>query len=270
MFLDSSLLVNQNKFEGIEKDITCSICQGILNVPFFCDKCQNNFCKICIEKYKKTNIKCPFRCDNPEYIYNRFLNKILSELLKIKCEKGCDEIISYKDVNNHNLNCVKEDFKEKYYDMATQVEILKVQVENYNDIKNELEDVKERNNELENQLEEIKESKENLENEMDEVRENKRELEQYIEELEEKNDNLEDRIENKSNHISFLENNIEILKTEKKDLINQLDNKNKENKDLVKKINTYENENKNLKETTENLKDKINKLEKEINDIKIK
>ena len=35
MFLDSSLLVNQKKLEGKEKDITCPICQGIVNDLIF-------------------------------------------------------------------------------------------------------------------------------------------------------------------------------------------------------------------------------------------
>ena len=47
MYLDSSLLVNQKKLEAIEKDITCPICQAIINDPYFCDKCQNNFCFVC-------------------------------------------------------------------------------------------------------------------------------------------------------------------------------------------------------------------------------
>ena len=141
MFLDNSLLVNQQKLEGIEKDITCPICKGILNDPYFCIKCQNNFCYKCINKYKLTNKKCPFRCENTNYIKNIFLNKIFPELLKFKCEKGCDEIIPYKEVNTHNKNCKKEDFKEKYFESATQVEILKIQIEDYKVMENELENI---------------------------------------------------------------------------------------------------------------------------------
>ena len=150
MFIDSSLLVNSKKFEGIEKDITCSICQRIINEPFFYNKCQNNFCKKCINKWNYNNIKCPFRCASPEYIQNKFLSWIFSELLKFKCQKGCDEIIPYNDINVHFEKCKNENFKEKYYESATQVEILKVQIEDLNDIQNEL-------NETKNELEEIKE-----------------------------------------------------------------------------------------------------------------
>ena len=153
MFLDNSLLINQQKFEGIEKDITCPICQGILNDPYFCTKCQNNFCYKCINKYKLNNKKCPFRCKNANYIKNLFLNKIFSELLKFKCSKGCDEIIPYKEVNIHYENCKKEDFKEKYLESATQVEILKVQIEDYKDMEKELEAIQ---NEKKNFINELK------------------------------------------------------------------------------------------------------------------
>ena len=152
MYLDSSLLVNQKKFEGIEKDITCPICQGILNIPYFCNKCQNNFCNICINKWKEKNQKCPFRCESPEYIENKFLSRIFSELIKFKCEKDCGKVISYDEINTHFENCKNETFKEKYYEEATKVEILKVQMENYNDLKEELENTK-------NELDEITEQK---------------------------------------------------------------------------------------------------------------
>ena len=55
MYLDNSLLVNKKKLEGIEKDITCPICQGIINDPYFCIKCQNNFCCKCIKQWEQNN-----------------------------------------------------------------------------------------------------------------------------------------------------------------------------------------------------------------------
>lgn len=76
MYLDNYLLVNQKKLESIENDITCPICHGIINDPYFCLKCQNNFCNKCIKTWKQKNKKCPFKCKNPEYTCNRFLNKI--------------------------------------------------------------------------------------------------------------------------------------------------------------------------------------------------
>ena len=47
----------------------------------------------------------------------------------------------------------KEDFKEKYLESATQVEILKVQIEDYKDMEKELEDIQ---NEKKNFINELK------------------------------------------------------------------------------------------------------------------
>ena len=53
---------------------------------------------------------------------NLFLSKIFSELLKFKCAKGCEKIISFKDVDEHYKNCKKKDFKEEYNEYVTQSE----------------------------------------------------------------------------------------------------------------------------------------------------
>ena len=254
MYLDSSLLVNQKKLEGIENDITCPICQGIINDPYFCLKCQNNFCNKCIKEWEQKNQNCPFRCNNPEYIFNRFLNKIFSKLLKFKCQKGCDEIISYKDVNNHYENCKKEDFKSKYYESQTQVEILKVQIENYNDIQNELNQTQERNEELENELEEVKEEKNSLENKIDELNERIDYLENEpnkLEDLQKDNEDLANELEKEKQKNRFLESEIESLEEEKIDFEESMKNSEK-----------FENTNKILIKENKSLKDELQKLKK--------
>ena len=247
MYLDSSLLINQQKLEGIEKDITCPICQGIINDPYFCNNCQNNFCKNCINKWQLNNPKCPFRCINPEYINNRFLNKILNELIKFKCPKNCDEIISYKDVNTHYEYCKNEDFKEKYYENATQVEILKVQIENYKDIENELDEVKERNNELENELEEIEG--------------NKNKLEYEIYEIKEINENLENEIENVRDENYELEKENENLTMQNKELSKQIESVKEKNIELISEINKKDNEKNELQNNINNLNGRINEYQ---------
>ena len=250
MFLDSSLLINQKKLEGIEKDLTCPICQGIINDPYFCSKCQNNFCNNCITKWKENNTKCPYRCKDPEYINNRFLKKIFTELLKFKCQKGCEEIISYKDVNIHYESCPKQDFQEKYYECATQVEILKVQIENYNDLQNELNEVKERNDELEYELNEKKERNNELEYELDEVKEKNNDLENELENEREKNNDYE-------NEIDSLNKKIGVLK-------NDLNNQNGKNIELEKEIQILKNKNDDLDKYTKICNEKINELENKI------
>ena len=99
MFEDSSLLIEHKKFQDIEKDIMCPICLDILNEPFLCNKCQNNFCNNCITKWKINNSKCPICCTYADYIYNRLLKNIIPVLLRY---------INEKDNNKHEVEDVKE------------------------------------------------------------------------------------------------------------------------------------------------------------------
>ena len=99
MFEDCSLLIDHKKFVDIEKDIICPICLDILNEPFLCNKCQNNFCNNCITKWKINNSKCPICCTNADYIYNRLLKNIIPVLLRY---------INEKDNNKHEVEDVKE------------------------------------------------------------------------------------------------------------------------------------------------------------------
>ena len=262
MFLDTSLLVDPKKFDGIEKDITCPICQGIIINPYFCDKCQNNFCKKCINKWNNNNSKCPFRCLNPKYVENKFLVRIFSELLKFRCQKGCNKILSYNDISTHYQNCEKENFKEKYYECATKIEILKIQLENYNDIQNELEETK-------NELDQARERNGELENELDEIKEEKNDLENQI-------DGLNERIEYlkyESNGYNELKNDYDNLMKQNEELKNKLNEEKKNSENLNKEIIKYKKEkienekkNKNLAEIKE-LKNTITKLNSEKNDL---
>ena len=254
MYLDTSLLVNSKKFEGIEKDITCPICQGIINDPYFCNKCQNNFCSKCINKWKDNSTKCPFRCLSPIYIQNKFLTRIFSELLKFKCQKGCDEIISYNNISTHFENCKNENFKEKYYESATKVEILKVQLEDLNDIKEELYQTK-------NELEEIKERNTELENELEEVKNDRNDYENRNNELIEENEELENTIENEKCKYDSLKIEMNKLIEENDKVKIELNEEKEKNAKLEDKINLLQKEKDNIEQKEKVRIERINELE---------
>ena len=254
MYLDTSLLVNSKKFEGIEKDITCPICQGIINDPYFCNKCQNNFCSNCINKWKYNNTKCPFRCLSPIYIQNKFLTRIFSELLKFKCQKGCDEIISYNNISTHFENCKNENFKEKYYESATKVEILKVQLEDLNDIKEELDQTK-------NELEQIKERNIELENELEEVKNDRNDYENRNNELIEENEELENTIENEKCKYDSLKIEMNKLIEENDKVKIELNEEKEKNAKLEDKINLLQKEKDNIEQKEKVRIERINELE---------
>ena len=241
MFLDSSLLVDKEKFENMENDITCPICKGIIKDPYFCNKCQNNFCNTCIQKWEEINDECPFRCTLPVYTPNLFLSKIFSQLLEFKCAKGCEKIISYKDVDDHYKNCKNENFKEKYYECATQLEDLKDQIKYYNTLDILLDAFEERNTELENELNDAKIENNELKSEYDDANEK-------IEDLKIKLDDI------KKIHDKY--------KTINDDLENKVNEIKKENNELIDSIHDLEKTNEKLEDVKETTKKKNKKKKK--------
>jgi len=249
MFIDSQLLINRNKFQGIEKFITCSICEGIVNIPYECLECQNNFCKNCIEKWKIKNNNCPFRCKEINFIHNRFLENILSELLKFKCEKECDEIITYKNINKHYngecKNILNFDYKEKFEELS--LEFAKLTVKN--------EELLEKNKELKRITDEAIADKNYMEQRFGDIKNQKliykKELKESRKELDELKKNYKKNGGEDKNDLSsksFIE-----IKNECKNLKNI-------NYQLNNKIKTIEIENKNLKSQNKELKKKNQKL----------
>ena len=108
-------IINKNETENLNDLITCPICLNLLISPLQCNQCNKCFCKGCINDYeKKNNYVCPFKCENPEYNPNKFVNNVLS-ILKFKCKNGCDKIIKYDELEKHyQEDCDKIDFKAKY------------------------------------------------------------------------------------------------------------------------------------------------------------
>jgi hypothetical protein len=115
MFLDSQNVVNQDYYKEIKDNIICSICKGILYNPVQCSKCQNCFCKKCIDKWKQVNNKCPFKCEKNSYQSNRFITNILSKLI-FQCKNGCNAEIEYDKIKKHYTEeCPKIDYKKAYF-----------------------------------------------------------------------------------------------------------------------------------------------------------
>ena len=118
-------IYNRNEVENMEDLITCPICLNILFSPVQCNICNKCFCKICIKNYNDSRNKCPFRCINPKYLENKFVNNVLS-ILKFKCKNGCNQIINYDNLEKHyEEDCDKIDFKTKYKELLIKYNALK-------------------------------------------------------------------------------------------------------------------------------------------------
>ena len=110
-------IYNKSESEKMKDLLTCPICLNILISPVQCNKCNKCFCKMCIDNYANSKSVCPFRCENPLYNPNKFVENILA-ILKFKCNNGCDKIINYEDLQKHyEEDCDKIDYKAKYKEL---------------------------------------------------------------------------------------------------------------------------------------------------------
>ena len=122
-------IYNKNEAANMKDLLSCPICLNILISPVQCNKC---FCKICIDNYANSKSICPFRCDNPLYNPNKFVENVLA-ILQFKCKNGCDKIIKYEELQKHyQEDCDKIDFKAKYKELLKKYKELK----NKNNINN--------------------------------------------------------------------------------------------------------------------------------------
>ena len=103
-----SRVIDLEKHENILPILKCKICLNILLNPYDCSKCGNTFCYTCINKLKESMKKCPFGCIDYEIMPSSFGLKRFLEQLNFTClnkENGCNEIISYNNLEQHDKNC---------------------------------------------------------------------------------------------------------------------------------------------------------------------
>jgi len=100
---------------NIYKDYICPFCNDFFNCPRECANCHQNYCKLCIEKIKFMDCKCP-KCDK-SIKQNTFENKyLISSLEKIKffCPDCGKTYQKYKDFSEHIKTPHNNNFKCKF------------------------------------------------------------------------------------------------------------------------------------------------------------
>ena len=118
-YLDEEDIINKNYYEQIKEMIKCIICFNIIEDPVQCSICKYHFCKECIIKLAR----CPMGCQNYEIIPGTSCNELLSGI-KIKCNK-CGEEVNYDNIKKHKEeDCQKIDFKERYFQLKAQYELM--------------------------------------------------------------------------------------------------------------------------------------------------
>ena len=109
-YINENTIIKDDLYNAFKESVTCPLCLSILINPVMCMKCQNVFCKRCINDWTKKDEKCPNRCTEPNYQRCLGKNEILSKL-KFKCET-CGNNYNYEEAQKHLNSCYPGQIKE--------------------------------------------------------------------------------------------------------------------------------------------------------------
>ncbi|CAF1224771.1 unnamed protein product [Adineta ricciae] len=94
---------------GIDEELICSICGGVLQDPLQAPSCEHTFCQVCIQEWLSRSETCPIDRTPLELDQLKPVPRILKTLLNrldITCEnEGCSRKIKLDHLTNHLNQC---------------------------------------------------------------------------------------------------------------------------------------------------------------------
>ena len=124
VYITDDCVIENETYLDIKDCIKCGLCKKILKDPIICKNCQNNYCKVCIDKWKLIKKECPNRCQEPYYDKSADKPFILS-MLKFLC-RNCKEEVKYNDIESHlRSRCKTINNPSKLYDVIYKKKKLK-------------------------------------------------------------------------------------------------------------------------------------------------
>jgi hypothetical protein len=115
-YINENNLIKDEAYKRLGCSIKCPICIDIIIEPMQCEKCNNLFCKKCLESWSRVDKRCPNRCKIPNYKNSPEKEELFSQL-KFKCKK-CQKVIKYSEMKRHYyLKCGTEKNNIKLYDL---------------------------------------------------------------------------------------------------------------------------------------------------------
>ena len=102
-YFTDDCIVEDALYFSLKELIKCPLCNKILKNPFMCIKCQNSYCKKCLEKDSNLKI-CPYDKEESQFIHCVMKSDMLSKI-KYKC-KNCFKEVAQSDIKAHlEENC---------------------------------------------------------------------------------------------------------------------------------------------------------------------
>ena len=169
-YLDPDSVTNLAFYDSIREIVVCNICTGILINPRECSLCQNSFCKKCLDEWTCINSSCPYKCEKSEFRESSRTLKNLLEKLLFKCLFCCNTEINHpyplflnhlKSCERIKVNCPTCDSLVNKKTLNENKVYLKLK-ENYNNLLDKCENIKEENLKLKEDLKFYKEKQSEL------------------------------------------------------------------------------------------------------------
>ncbi len=91
------------------KMFICLACHCLVWDPLTCDKCDNHFCRECIQKFIVSynyRYQCPLKCRDNKFRQMTRTEKKYIDTIQLRCKHiGCNQFINYTSYKNHLENC---------------------------------------------------------------------------------------------------------------------------------------------------------------------
>ena len=110
-YVNEDTIVKSEIYDLFSESIICPLCSTLMIDQVMCLKCQNIYCKKCIEAWKTKGGGCPNNCKDAIFKDVIEKNNNITKF-KFKCIKGCGEEISFNDIQKHySIECLSKENK---------------------------------------------------------------------------------------------------------------------------------------------------------------
>ena len=115
-YFSDDCIIENDFYTSIKELIKCDLCDKILKDPYMCNKCQNVYCKKCLEDYSQLK-RCPYEKTDTTFIPCLQKNELLSKI-KYRC-KNCKKEVIQTDIKAHlESNCEHNEKMEREKTLA--------------------------------------------------------------------------------------------------------------------------------------------------------
>ena len=114
-YMNEENIIKDETYRSLGKSLICPICIDIIIEPMKCEKCNNIYCKTCLESWSRVDKRCPNRCKNPNYKKSPEKEELFSQLRHyyLKCGTEKNNIKLYDLERTRSVKGIFEKIDDK-------------------------------------------------------------------------------------------------------------------------------------------------------------